>query len=51
MTFGTGNLAFAKNLAAFLAVGVTLVLSLYLIIKGIIRLKSKTILIEQNFEK
>ena len=48
MTFGTGNLAIAKNLAAFLAVGVTLALSVYSIIKGLVVLKSKTILIESD---
>lgn len=48
MTFGTGNLAFAKNLAAFLAVGVTLALSIYAIVKGIILLRSKTVLIEED---
>lgn len=48
MTFGSGNLAIAKNLAAFLAVGVTLALSVYSIIKGLVVLKSKTILIESD---
>lgn len=48
MTFGSGNLAIAKNLAAFLAVGVTLALSVYSIIKGVVVLKSKTILIESD---
>lgn len=48
MTFGTGNLAIAKNLAALLAVGVTLTLSIYAIVKGIILLRSKTVLIEED---
>ena len=48
MTFGSGNLAIAKNLAAFLAVGVTLALSVYSIIKGLVVLRSKTILIESD---
>lgn len=48
MTFGSGNLAIAKNLAAFLAVGVTLALSIYAIVKGIILLRSKTVLIEED---
>lgn len=48
MTFGTGNLAFAKNLAAFLAVGVTLALSIYAIVKGVILLRAKTVLIEED---
>ena len=48
MTFGSGNLAIAKNLAAFLAVGVTLALSIYAIAKGIILLRSKTVLIEED---
>lgn len=48
MTFGTGNLAFAKNLAAFLAVGVTLALSVYAVVKGVILLRAKTVLIEED---
>lgn len=48
MTFGSGNLAIAKNLAAFLAVGATLALSVYSIIKGLVVLRSKTILIESD---
>ena len=48
MTFASGNLAIAKNLAAFLAVGVTLALSIYAIVKGIILLRSKTVLIEED---
>ena len=48
MTFGTGNLAIAKNLAAFLAVGVTLALSVYAVVKGVILLRAKTVLIEED---
>ena len=38
MTFGTGNLAAAKNLAALLAVGITLFISIHSFVKGIIML-------------
>ena len=48
MTFGTGNLAIAKNLAAFLAVGITLALSIYSIVRGFIRLRSNRIVVEED---
>ena len=38
MTFGSGNLAAAKNLAALLAVGITLFISIHSFVKGIIML-------------
>lgn len=48
MTFGTGNLAIAKNLAAFLAVGITLALSIYSIVRGFVRLRSNRIVVEED---
>lgn len=48
MTFGSGNLAIAKNLAAFLAVGITLALSIYSIVRGFIRLRSNRIVVEED---
>lgn len=48
MTFGSGNLAIAKNLAAFLAVGITLALSICSIVRGFIRLRSNRIVVEED---